>query len=337
GLGGASVLCGARTLDADLVAAGTSDGRVLAAGVQYEPLYGDGRRTGQTIRVAWQAALPVREEGKPVPLVAVSLRGERFTVAAAGPGFLAVASRNVEGERVRLADLSGTLAGREPTTLALDQDAESLCVGTSDGRVLRYVLEEEGGELRENLDAGGARVTALAFAFGSQTLLVGDERGAVSGWQGIRSGGAGRTLSRVREFRGAGAAVTAFASSRRDKSFLVVDREGGVRLDHLTTERTLAEWEPGPQGQAVAAMAPKRDGATLAEEGGDLRRLESRAPHPEVTLRALFAPALYEGYDRPEFVWQSTGGTDDFEPKFSLVPLIFGSLKGVLYAMLFSA
>src|SRR5262245_22886127 len=137
GLGAAKVLGGARALDADLLAAGTSDGRVLVAGIEYESLFADGRRTAQKIRVAWQAALAVREEGKAVPLVAVSLREDRFTVAAAGPDFLAVASRRVEGERVHLADLSGTLAGREPTTLALAQDAESLCVGTSDGRVLR--------------------------------------------------------------------------------------------------------------------------------------------------------------------------------------------------------
>ncbi|HKB16908.1 MAG TPA: hypothetical protein VKF62_12650, partial [Planctomycetota bacterium] len=126
GLGAAKVLGGARALDADLLAAGTSDGRVLAAGIEYESLYAEGRRTGQKVRVAWQAALSVRGDGNPVPLVAASLRQERFTVAAAGPGFLAVASRKVDGERVRLADLSGSLAGREPTTLALDQDAESL-------------------------------------------------------------------------------------------------------------------------------------------------------------------------------------------------------------------
>ena len=32
----------------------------------------------------------------------------------------------------------------------------------------------------------------------------------------------------------------------------------------------------------------------------------------------------------------STGGSDDFEPKLSLMPLIFGTLKGTLYAMLFA-
>src|SRR5206468_12629338 len=44
----------------------------------------------------------------------------------------------------------------------------------------------------------------------------------------------------------------------------------------------------------------------------------------------------YEGYSRPEYVWQSTGGTDDFEAKFSLTPLIFGTLKGTFYALVFA-
>jgi phosphate transport system permease protein len=35
-------------------------------------------------------------------------------------------------------------------------------------------------------------------------------------------------------------------------------------------------------------------------------------------------------------VWQSTGASDDFEPKLSLMPLVFGTIKGTLYAMLFA-
>jgi phosphate transport system permease protein len=35
-------------------------------------------------------------------------------------------------------------------------------------------------------------------------------------------------------------------------------------------------------------------------------------------------------------VWQSTGGTDDFESKLSLTPLIYGTLKGTFYALLFA-
>jgi phosphate transport system permease protein len=53
-----------------------------------------------------------------------------------------------------------------------------------------------------------------------------------------------------------------------------------------------------------------------------------------VTLRTLFGKVLYEGYREPAYVWQSTGGTDDFEEKFGLTPLIFGTMKGTFYALL---
>jgi phosphate transport system permease protein len=56
-------------------------------------------------------------------------------------------------------------------------------------------------------------------------------------------------------------------------------------------------------------------------------------PHPEVSLGTLFGRVWYEGYTGPDYVWQSTGGTDDFEPKLSLVPLVFGTLKGTFYAL----
>jgi phosphate transport system permease protein len=35
-------------------------------------------------------------------------------------------------------------------------------------------------------------------------------------------------------------------------------------------------------------------------------------------------------------MWQSSGATDDFEPKLSLIPLLFGTLKGAFYALLFA-
>ena len=50
---------------------------------------------------------------------------------------------------------------------------------------------------------------------------------------------------------------------------------------------------------------------------------------------ALLSRVWYEGYDAPAYVWQSSSGTDSFEPKFSLVPLIFGTLKATFYSLLF--
>src|SRR5690606_17483456 len=49
-----------------------------------------------------------------------------------------------------------------------------------------------------------------------------------------------------------------------------------------------------------------------------------------------FGEVWYEGYHEPKYEWQSTGGTDDVEPKLSLMPLIRGTIKGALYALFFA-
>jgi phosphate transport system permease protein len=48
----------------------------------------------------------------------------------------------------------------------------------------------------------------------------------------------------------------------------------------------------------------------------------------------MFGRIWYEGYEAPEHAWQSSSGSDDFEPKFGLWPLVFGTLKGTLIALL---
>jgi len=52
-----------------------------------------------------------------------------------------------------------------------------------------------------------------------------------------------------------------------------------------------------------------------------------------VSMAAMFLPVQYERQAEPQHTWQSTGG-DDAEPKFGLMPLIFGTLKATLYSML---
>jgi phosphate transport system permease protein len=56
--------------------------------------------------------------------------------------------------------------------------------------------------------------------------------------------------------------------------------------------------------------------------------------HPEVSWHSLWQEVWYESRDKPEFIWQSSSASNDFEPKFSLSPLIFGTIKAAFYAML---
>jgi phosphate transport system permease protein len=91
----------------------------------------------------------------------------------------------------------------------------------------------------------------------------------------------------------------------------------------------------GPQVKNLI-YPPKADGIIAIDRNGKLYDWNVDNPHPETSFKTLFEKVWYEGYSKPEYVWQSTGGTDDFEPKFSLTPLAYGTLKGAIYALLFA-
>jgi phosphate transport system permease protein len=178
--------------------------------------------------------------------------------------------------------------------------------------------------------------TAAALLLGDVTLLVGDATGTVAAFQVVAGELPGsRRIERAAGFRGRGP-VLGLATSQRDKSFAVL-RPGRAEIAHLTSRRVLAELTTVPAEATLIGLAPRRDGVFVATGAGRVHRWGFEAPHPEATLATLFLPTRYEGFSEPELVWQSTGGTSAFEPKLSLVPLIVGTFKGALYALLFSA
>ena len=105
---------------------------------------------------------------------------------------------------------------------------------------------------------------------------------------------------------------------------------------HLTSERKIVELKAAESEIIDISYSPKNDGAAVLLADGNIVLYQIDAPHPEVTVNTLFGKVWYEGYAKPEYVWQSTGGSDDFEPKLSLIPLIIGTVKGTLYALIFA-
>jgi len=186
--------------------------------------------------------------------------------------------------------------------------------------------------------ASAEPITAIEYVLGGNSLLVGDDKGNISAWFRVRQRSEDTDLSLVQahQFPSQKTAIQAIGRSPRDKSFVTAGADGSLVLRHVTSERTLLTF-PGA-GVAIDSVlvTPKSDGIVARTAEGKLLRFEISNPHPEVSWRALFGKVWYEGYSKPEYVWQSTGGTDDFEAKFSLVPLIFGTIKGTLYALLFA-
>jgi phosphate transport system permease protein len=182
----------------------------------------------------------------------------------------------------------------------------------------------------------GTRPTATAWVLGEETLLVGDDTGRLFGLMRVRPSAASeeRVLRVVKRFESQGAAITALAPATRGKLFLAGDASGRITVRNATTQRLVADARV--KGPVTALATTRRSDGFLAKTPSGLFAFALRAPHHEVSWRTLFGKTWYEGYDAPAYVWQSSGSSDDFEPKLSFVPLVFGTLKGTLYAMLFA-
>src|SRR5439155_15094212 len=229
----------------------------------------------------------------------------------------------------------------EITTMALDGRAEDLFLGTSRGRVVQYDMRDHRSPRRGeavSVSSVQAPVTALGFLIGDRTLVVGDGAGSVSTWQMVPPPGGGeRRLRRVNRFRDHPAPVAAVTASRRDKGFATADAGGGILVHYGTSGETLLSLRAeDAQPLRAIMLAPKADGVVGVDAAGTVTDWRLHNPHPEATLRTLFGKVWYEGYSEPAWVWQSTGGTDDFEAKLSLTPLVYGTLKGTFYALLFA-
>ncbi|MFO0875161.1 MAG: ABC transporter permease subunit [Phycisphaerales bacterium] len=129
-------------------------------------------------------------------------------------------------------------------------------------------------------------------------------------------------------------APSTWAKSIRTKAFLLTSRRD-ASLRFSTTESV--RWhEQLPFAPRLSTISGKNDRIFFLGDDAILHEYALHDPHPEAGFKAFFGRIWYEGSDAPRFEWQSTGGTDDFEPKLSMVPLLIGTIKGTLYAMLFA-
>jgi phosphate transport system permease protein len=271
-----------------------------------------------------------------------------YAVGAGASGGRTVAGQLVDGtlvvvrEEVQTNDFTGEVTHSERrlsapvasriTALVFDHDQRNLFGADERGDLLHWTIGAGSLGPPAVVSAGATPVTALSLLIGGRSLVVGQADGRLSVWFLVAQDGGGSRLTRIRDFPPLPASVRTIAPSARDKGFLAQAADGTMGFYYSTSHRVL--WTgPGPLLGSALAFAPKGAHAYVAGDGR-LAVLGVDAPHPEVSLGALFGRVWYEGYKRPEFVWQSSSGTDDFEPKLSLTPLLVGTLKGTVYSLL---
>lgn len=300
----------------------------------------------------------VSESGSPIASLGYRYtdfgeRPKRTMVAVDGQGavdFIVVESklnlftRKVKTDITKI-PLPALPTGTEVAYALVTEMGDEVYIAEKTGKVHRYstkdldkpALVETVGLLPQ-----GVQLTALGFLAGDRSLVVGGSDGSVTIHFLVprkdAPSGDGFTLVRTRVLKPHAAAVMGISSSMRGKTFATYDAAGNIWLRHGTSEKTLIrlEAEKDKVTEKAIVLAPRLDGLLAVREDDRAAFWDLYVPHPETSWRTLFGKVWYEGYDEPSYTWQSTGATDAFEPKVSLVPLIFGTLKATFYSLLFA-
>ena len=328
----------------NLVSVATQEGLVVPVAIQFRPVFvGDTR----TIVPSHQVRDPIRviPDGEELVLHAHTQQDEQQVIAAltrSGGLWLTVVEEPGEfsfSDEVTVTQRQLVVPDHATIThLVLDRFGKRVVAGTEEGELLEWVLRDEAGAMvrRVAVSDSGDAVTALTYLLGERTLIVGTQAGQVMTWVPMNVGSEPSHIPfrQVATFQAHHGAVQAISPSQRDKGFLTADSHGHVLLHHATTGQTILEFD-GVSGETTALrFSPKANGGAWLGADGRLRTFSIDNPYPEVTVQSLFFPIMYEDYEEPEFMWQSSSGSDEFEPKLGLMPLIFGTLKGTVYAMI---
>ncbi len=249
--------------------------------------------------------------------------------------------RTTTVERIALPPLPADVCDSIHSVLVTHK-ADAVFVADCDGTVYRYNTRDINAPMlaeESHILPGNTQLTTFNFLLGGKSIVAGGSDGFLGVFFLLNSEDAGakdgQTLVQGRTFAATRAPLRLFAASARGKSFATLDQDGSVTVLHGTSQKTLARFSADADS-ANLQLAPRFNGVMALQNNGVVRFWEFDVPHPETTFGTLFQKVWYEGHPEPTYTWQSTGATDDFESKFSLIPLIFGTIKAAFYSLLFA-
>jgi phosphate transport system permease protein len=218
--------------------------------------------------------------------------------------------------------------------LLLKPDLTSIYTTQGDDILNYYAINDDDIVHRQQVATGQSRITSARFLLGGISILLGDSQGTIQQWFPIRDQQG--ELQRIRQFSLASSNITSITSEHRRKGFAAADDQGNIGIFYATSQRHIFQEKLSDKAIRHIAFSPRGRHLLAIDEQNSLYVLDVDNEYPEVSWAVLWEQVWYEDYQQPEYTWQSSSADNDFEPKFSLVPLSFGTLKGAFYAMLFA-
>ena len=257
---------------------------------------------------------------------------------------------------------SFTLVSSEPTSISasirgrslagdfvrcsLQSDATQAIVAWQNGTLDRFSISEGAIRYQESQSCR-AEIECMEPMAGRQSFLCGTHDGRLLGWTIARPGSVSKAatsaadgfiLTLHHDITLGDSKITAITCSQNSKTIAACDDQQNVSLLFLPADQELEKFRlPGSSNGSQNAIAFGFNNDRLfALLSSQLWSCALDLGHPEASVRSFLSRIWYEGHERPKYIWQSSSGSEYSETKLSLIPLVFGTLKATLLAMLFS-
>ncbi|WP_163836019.1 ABC transporter permease subunit [Spartinivicinus ruber] len=330
----------------DELALGFSNGEVLVFKHEYKVSYGDNnqRQIDPSIEYPYgKEPVVLSETGDAITHIAIRDTEEALVIAGATNDKLLLNILNkeedflteeitFEEEHLELPKITGDVKG-----LLIDPEQRWLYVTINQTQIaVLNIADREHPKINSvlNVTSGEYQLSQAKLLLGGVSLLLGDSGGNISQWFLVKNKDSQWRLEQIRDFKLAENNITSIAPEHRRKGFLVADDKGQIGIYNTTAHRSLISEQISDKPIEWLAVSPRGKAFLAEDHSGQLSFWNIDNEHPEISWSSLWREVWYENYDEPAYIWQSSASTNDFEPKMSLMPLAFGTLKAAFYAML---
>jgi len=325
-----------------LIAFGYEDGKALIVKHNYKISYPDGTRKITPIVEYPYGEDPIDVADFTINKLTVRDGSDSLTIAAIGDSSSSITKVtkdvNFITEEVELSEQSEPLPFvPDVASMLLSGDQRYLYVATRSGAMSEFDLRDfDNIELKDEIaliKEADTKLVSMTYLLGKSSIMVADTSGRVSQWFNVRNDDTNEEkLTFIRDVKQPVALVD-LAMEQRRKGFATLDERGLVAIYNATSTRQVLNEKLSDDNARLISFAPRANGLLLEDDKG-LHFFYVDNEHPEVSWSSLWGQVWYEGYQEPTYTWQSSAANNDFEPKYSLMPLAFGTIKAAFYAML---
>ncbi|MDO9141078.1 MAG: ABC transporter permease subunit [Methylobacter sp.] len=330
---------------------GLSDGRAVVVKHQYKVTYPDNVRliTPSLTYPLGEQPLLIDEAGAALQKIAVKVGQDSSTIVAKTAdteqdlgkirlvNFQKEQSLFVDEAALTRTDAVLEQSAADVADILIDKEESNLYLISNDGQMGFFNISNKSNpslRQQQNVVDAGQSITSVTFLNGDLSLMIGDSSGLVSQWSMVRDKLNRPAMQKIRSFKVSDKAVLTINAEQRRKGFMTTDADGVVGIYHSTAEREMVKVQVGGALPMAAVLSPRANTLLLQAADGTLHFWRVDNSHPEVSVKSLWQKVWYQSYPKPDYIWQSSSASNDFEPKYSLTPLVFGTLKAAFYAML---